>query len=262
MAKPPAYGRSARQPRRPLPLESVLVPTTPKRRSLQRKQRATVRHARLLRRRNWRVAGAAFLTIMFVVAVMFVVHNANQGSRFSGTSGGLLGSAKQGTNLQLVTAGTPAHGQTVDGIECYPWEGVTVHLHIVLDFYANGHQGLIPPGIGIVAPLQSGTAALSYAGNLHCIYPIHVHVADDVIHVESNVHVTYTLGQLFALWGQPLSQTQVAGYTADRTHPLVFEIMDAQRKVTTYRGDPRALPLTSGETIAILYNTSSFQLVS
>ena len=47
----------------------------------------------------------------------------------------------------------------------------------------------------------------------HCFYAIHTHDASGRIHVTPAAPDTFTLGELFEIWGQPLSSTNVAGIT-------------------------------------------------
>src|SRR5581483_2066788 len=79
-------------------------------------------------------------------------------------------------------------------------------------------------------------------GASRCYYWLHVHAQDGVIHVESPVVQTYTLGQFFDLWGQPLSSSQVGPASGPLT---VF--VDGR----PYPGDPRAIPLVSHEDIQL-----------
>ena len=50
-----------------------------------------------------------------------------------------------------------------------------------------------------------------------CIYWLHTHAPDGVIHVESPTQRIYTLGDFFDEWHQPLSSTQVGGVTGKVT---------------------------------------------
>ena len=43
-----------------------------------------------------------------------------------------------------------------------------------------------------------------------CIYWLHTHTSDGVIHIESPTQRVYTLGDFFDEWHQPLSANQVA----------------------------------------------------
>jgi hypothetical protein len=46
-----------------------------------------------------------------------------------------------------------------------------------------------------------------------CFYTIHTHDKSGKIHVEAAAPGTFTLGQLFAIWGQSLTNTNIAGLT-------------------------------------------------
>ena len=46
-----------------------------------------------------------------------------------------------------------------------------------------------------------------------CIYWLHTHAPDGVIHIESPTQRIYTLGNFFDDWRQPLSADQVGGAT-------------------------------------------------
>jgi hypothetical protein len=129
-------------------------------------------------------------------------------------------------------------------------------MHANLAIYADGQPVTVPPGAGIVAPAGAGTSALASNGTLTCLYALHVHDGEpNIIHVESPTQQTYTLGQFFDIWGQPLSRTQVLGHTTGATHHLVIDLFDGNGHLTPYRGDPRQLKLAAHETIALLYNS-------
>jgi hypothetical protein len=63
---------------------------------------------------------------------------------------------------------------------------------------------------------------------------MHSHTADGIIHIESPVQRTYTLGNWFDIWGQPLSATQVGP-----AHGTVIAYVDGQRVA----GNPRDIVL-------------------
>jgi len=158
------------------------------------------------------------------------------------------------SNLQL-SRGQPASGQQVDGIPCQPALGSTIHANVRLTAYVNGQSAGLPIGIGSVAPPQPGVAALASNGKTTCLYALHVFEADNLIHIDSPTNRSYTLGEFFDIWGQPLSHTHIANYSADTNHSLVFDVFDATGTMQTYTGDPRTIPLTEHETIVILYNS-------
>jgi hypothetical protein len=47
----------------------------------------------------------------------------------------------------------------------------------------------------------------------HCFYAIHTHDSSGKIHVTPAAPGVFTLGELFQIWGQPLTNTNVAGVT-------------------------------------------------
>ncbi|MDQ6616700.1 MAG: hypothetical protein M3083_18640 [Actinomycetota bacterium] len=65
---------------------------------------------------------------------------------------------------------------------------------------------------------------------------MHTHAADGIIHVESPTQTTYTLGQLFDLWGQPLKSGQVGPAVG----PLKVYVNGKP-----FLGDPRSIPFAA-----------------
>jgi hypothetical protein len=112
------------------------------------------------------------------------------------------------TAPELAPAG--ATGETIDGIACAPIEQLVYHIHAHLSVFVNGQPRAVPFGIGIVPPLQTQP----YLGQIFvtggkCIYWLHTHAADGIMHVESPTAQAYTLQNFFDIWHQPLSTTQV-----------------------------------------------------
>ncbi|MDQ1666469.1 MAG: hypothetical protein QOH75_2500 [Actinomycetota bacterium] len=142
----------------------------------------------------------------------------------------------------LAPASSPAGGRTVDGIRCEPSEQVAYHIHSHLTVYVNGALRPIPAGIGIVQPIAQQTPNGPFYSASLCYYWLHVHAQDGVIHVEAPSETTYTLGQFFAIWRQPL--------LSDRVGPArgtVTVFVNGAR----YSGDPARIPLTSHEDIQL-----------
>jgi hypothetical protein len=110
----------------------------------------------------------------------------------------------------LAPASTTQTG-TVHGIECGSSEQLAYHIHAHLAVYANGAARTPPGGIGIPGSQVVQTAQGPEAAGGQCIYWLHTHAPDGVIHVESPTKRIYTLGDFFAEWHQPLSATRVAG---------------------------------------------------
>lgn len=133
-------------------------------------------------------------------------------------------------------AGLPsaaATGQTVDGVQCQTQEQLVYHIHAHVAIFDNGQPAAVPANIGIP---DSGT----------CIYWLHTHDDTGIIHVESPTQRTYTLGNLFDIWGQPLTASKVAGSSG-----TVIAYVNGQR----YDGDPRQIPLQAHAVIQLNVGT-------
>jgi hypothetical protein len=112
--------------------------------------------------------------------------------------------------------GTQAGGSnpTINGIPCDLGERLAFHIHAHVAIYANGQPLTVPYGIGIGKPWQvqqSTEGPFVVAGS--CFYGLHTHTDDGIIHIESPVQRTFSLGDFFAIWGQPLSSSQAASAT-------------------------------------------------
>ncbi|HEX8732243.1 MAG TPA: hypothetical protein VF725_09330 [Ktedonobacterales bacterium] len=156
---------------------------------------------------------------------------------------------RQNTGQQPNLNPQPATGQTVDGLQCLSQQGGALHHHQYLDIYINGTRMAVPAGVGLVSAQN-------------CLYPLHVHDGEpNIIHNESGqANASYTLGQFFDIWGVALSKSQISSYKTDGSHQMAIKLIDSTGKVTTYTGDPHALPLADQETIYILYNSPNVKL--
>jgi len=129
--------------------------------------------------------------------------------------------------------GGPPVGQEVSGIRCDEMEGSRIHIHQHLLILDHGKPVAIPNNIG--RPLIRS-----------CLYWVHTHTPDGIIHIESPSTRTFTLADFFTIWGQPLSSTVAAGAKADKGTKLKVWV-DGK----PYKGDPRAIPLTPHADIVV-----------
>jgi hypothetical protein len=100
------------------------------------------------------------------------------------------------------------------------------------------------PGIPGAVPQQ--TPAGPFIGSGTCFYWLHTHAADGIVHIESPVQRTYTLGDFFDEWGQPLGPDQVGpakGHVTVIYNGKVFE------------QNPRDVPLTAHAQIQLEVGT-------
>ena len=135
----------------------------------------------------------------------------------------------------LAPAGSPSIGDAVDGIACERSEQVLFHIHARVTVYVDGRSRRIPYGIGIAPPRKvAPTPAGGFVIGGSCFTWLHTHAADGVIHIESPTKRTYTLGNFFDVWGEPLTAKRVG---PARGHVTAF--LDGK----PWHGDPRSIPL-------------------
>ncbi len=154
--------------------------------------------------------------------------------------------------VKLATLSTGATGQPVDGIQCNAGEKTVTHVHAHLTVFVNGKARVIPYGVGIPGFQAVSTPEGPFVETGSCFYWLHTHANDGILHVESPSSTeTFTLGQFFAVWGIPLSSTQIGSVTGKQT---VFFTAPG-KKVGIYKGNPANLPLGSHYQIQINVGT-------
>ena len=110
----------------------------------------------------------------------------------------------------LAPAGYLKPGETLDGINCGPVEMLTYHIHAHLTIFVQGSARQVPYGIGIAPPRQvQQTGAGPFVASGSCFAWLHTHAADGIVHIESPSTKTYTLGDFFDIWHQPLTRNGV-----------------------------------------------------
>jgi hypothetical protein len=147
---------------------------------------------------------------------------------FKAQTGGTADTAKGG------------RGQDIDGIQCAAQEYAVLHIHTQLSMFVNGKQIQVPKFIGAAPTAQGG-----------CLYWIHTHNADGIIHVEApQIEAPgggdYKLGTFFDIWGQPLTRDNVAGIKG----PVTAFVNGAK-----YDGDLREIPLKSHQRVVLEMGT-------
>lgn len=131
-------------------------------------------------------------------------------------------------------------GNPVLGIECLLNMPEAYHVHAHVSIFLDGEPLAVPANIGIHNQEPS-----------RCFYGIHTHDLSGKIHVEFAAPGAYTLGQLFAIWGQPLEPDNVAGLTGK---PIVVYSTD-NATVTRVTTDWKAIELTTHKEITIQVGT-------
>lgn len=122
---------------------------------------------------------------------------------------------------------------TVDGVDCQTGEQLQYHVHAALEILIDGQPVTVPANTGIRS---------------NCIFWLHTHDNTGTLHIEAPEKRDFTLGQFFAVWGQPLSATQLLSSTVDATHQIT-----ATLNGTPFMGDPASIPLADQETIVLQY---------
>lgn len=131
-------------------------------------------------------------------------------------------------------------GQVVDGVPCLVEESPQYHIHVHLQILHDGVAVPVPPGIGIGQPW--GVDATGFITTGSCFAWLHVHDATGVVHITTPEERSFTLGQLFEVWGQPLGPGAALGYGGSLVVLVNGERVD---------GDPRAVMLTNLHNIVL-----------
>jgi hypothetical protein len=106
--------------------------------------------------------------------------------------------------VQLDTSVASLHaGQVVDSVPCLTQELPALHIHIHLVVLEDGASVSVPAGIGVGRPW--GVDPDGFVSTGSCFAWIHTHDATGVVHIVGPEEKTYTLGQLFSVWGHPLA---------------------------------------------------------
>jgi hypothetical protein len=97
-----------------------------------------------------------------------------------------------------------------------------------IELFAHGHVVIVAAGVGVAPPRRHSGA---YVTGGRCRYPVWTSEPTGVVRVA---RPGLTLGDLFAVWGQPLTRGRLGRWRV----PVVADV-DGIR----WRGDPRVIPL-------------------
>lgn len=129
---------------------------------------------------------------------------------------------------------TGGQGAAIGGVNCLVNENYHIHSH--LSIFMNGTRLAIPKNVGLQG----------------CAYELHTHDSSGIIHIETSTNHPFTLGQFFSVWGQPLSSTNVAGYTGLAVAVYVTD----GTSLTRYTGNPGDLELKAHRDITIVLGSA------
>ncbi len=116
----------------------------------------------------------------------------------------------------------------------------TYHIHAHVSLFHNGSQVAIPLAIGLMSPVFSMGGNFADAGG--CFYHLHGHDNSGIVHIENPTAFTATLGEYFDIWGEPLTASNIAGFTG----PTLFYV-----GTSLFNGDPRTIVLTNHEQVTL-----------
>lgn len=108
-----------------------------------------------------------------------------------------------------------------------------MHIHQHLVILDHGKPVNIPARIGIPTGKQ-------------CLYWLHTHTPDGFLHIEAPLDRSFTLGDFFAVWSQPLGTTSAASARAGKKEKVKVWVNG-----TPYTKDPRTIPLVAHADIVI-----------
>ncbi len=128
--------------------------------------------------------------------------------------------------------------RTVDGIRCQSNEQLRLHVHTHLTLFVDGKERTLPAGIGVWPrlPAKALEAGQFLVTPKYCFSWLSTHFADGIVHTEAPVERSFVLGELFDVWGQPLSRTRVGP-----ARGAVTAIVNGK----VWTGDPRKIPLVA-----------------
>jgi hypothetical protein len=137
-------------------------------------------------------------------------------------------------NLNNTT--TAAAGGTKAGVQCQGNEQLAVHYHAHLELVVAGTPSSLPANIGI--------------DDAHsCLYWLHTHATDGIIHIEAPKSVAnrkFTLGDFFDIWGKPLDGHHLGATTLSGDQKLTM-FVDGK----PYSGDPRKIVLAAHAMVTV-----------
>jgi hypothetical protein len=125
------------------------------------------------------------------------------------------------------------------GLDPLTAEGQALHIHQHLDLFANGRHVTVPANIGI-DPSGKFLAAL------------HTHDNSGIMHVESPVVTSFTLGQFFGVWGVRLDARCIGGLCARGAKRL-----RAWVNGKAVAADPTRIILAEHQEIVLAYGTAA-----
>lgn len=124
----------------------------------------------------------------------------------------------------------------VDNISCDQGEHSDFHIHAHLTMYINNKPVALPAGVGI-APDGS------------CLYWLHTHSTDGVIHIEAPKGASFTFRNFLDIWSSHFPQV---GYPKQLNSTTGWQVYVNGKAFT---GDFRTIPLQAHTLITLAYHS-------
>jgi len=136
----------------------------------------------------------------------------------------------------------PVNTGPIDNIPCVATAATGESFRAHLDLWVSGRQMLVPANTGI---LNTGNGTCQY----YLTSPANsAGASDNLIQVSAPAGQSFTLGQFFAIWGVPLSATDLIGHQAYADYS-VRAYVDGR----AYTGNPADIPITPRAEIVLEY---------
>jgi hypothetical protein len=139
-------------------------------------------------------------------------------------------------------------GNTAAGGQGAPVQDIPCVLNVPDTYHVHAHVSIILDGVALAVPSNIGIHPQMPS---RCFYLMHTHDRSGKIHMEADAPRSFTLGQLFDIWGQPHETDKVAGLTGQPIR--VFSTDNAT--VTEVTTDWKAIELTTKKLITIQVGT-------
>ena len=140
--------------------------------------------------------------------------------------------------LVLAQGQTPANAAypPIDSATCDRNEHFDVHIHAHVSIYIDGKPVTIPAQVGI-------------ASDSSCLYWLHTHTSDGVIHIEAPNGFSITLKNFLDIWGKRFPQLN---YPSQLSDPSGWQVYVNGKP---YTGNFQTIPLQSHTLITLAYNS-------
>ncbi len=133
---------------------------------------------------------------------------------------------------------TPASAAypTMDGVTCDSNEHADFHIHAHVTIYIDGQASSIPATIGI-------------ASDTSCLYWLHTHDSNGVIHIEAPNGHAITLGNFLDIWQSRFRQL---GYPSQLSDPASWQVYVGGKPFT---GNFHTIPMQNHLLITLAYHS-------